>query len=68
MVYLNKGVKEDMLGVFVFLIAYPILIMGGMGGVGLIGISIRDWHGNTTNTLLLKLLDEQATPMDSAPH
>lgn len=51
---------EDEFGIFLFFSSYPVLMFGGaMGGI-MVGTAIRDWHGNTTDTLLLKLLDEQA--------
>jgi hypothetical protein len=49
--------RETML--MIFAMFWPqILLMSGLAGA-FIGLAIRDWHGNVTRMLLLKLLDAQ---------
>jgi uncharacterized membrane protein len=38
---------------------WPKCLLGFCVGAGLIGLAIRDWHGNVHRMLLLRLLDEQ---------
>jgi hypothetical protein len=38
---------------------WPKCLLGICIGAALIGLAIRDWHGNVQRMLLLRLLDEQ---------
>ena len=42
-----------------FAVFWPKCLFGFFVGACLIGLAIRDWHGDVHRILLLKLLDEQ---------
>jgi hypothetical protein len=44
---------------FGFAMMWPKCLLGFVVGACLIGVAIRDWHGNVNRMLLLKLLDAQ---------
>jgi len=52
--------SDDIFGILLLVFPYPILMMGAAAGGFMLATAIRDWHGKTTDTLLLKLLDEPA--------
>jgi len=64
--YLAQTPPNEMPDLILFFLFYPVLLSAAIAGTILLGTAIRDWRGNTTDTLLLKLLDEQSSPHNSA--
>ena len=62
LISIYKIEHADLAWTFLFLFSFPIILIGAGAGSAMIGISIRDWQRNTTDTLLLKLLGEQNSP------
>ena len=53
---------------WLFALFWPKILLASCVAGGLIGLAIRDWHGNVTRMLLLRLLDAQHKPTVGDEH
>jgi uncharacterized membrane protein HdeD (DUF308 family) len=56
--YLQSKSPDTASSALLLSVSFPIILIFAGHAAVCLALAIRDWHGNTTRTLLLRLLDE----------